>query len=1159
MTATAKVEDIYPLTPMQRGMLFHSISDPTVYVQQFTARLRDLDVDRFEAAWRTVVQLHPILRTAFLWEEADRPLQAVLDRVEVVVTRDSGDPAEGMADDLGEFALHRAPLLRLRLTDLGDGDHHLTWTHHHLLLDGWSVRRVLDDVGRTYGGQPLSAPRPFRDFVDWLDARETDREDAFWAAELAGVCPTPLPFERRVAGGEPATMRTSLPAELTRRMADTARHRRITVATLVQCAWGLVLNQTTGRDDVLFGVAVTGRPPELVGVERMVGLFVNTLPVRMGIDPAAPTGAWLADQHQRLARLRDVEHSDLVRLRRSAGLPKLDTLVLLPNPSSRDLPDDDEPAPLVWRDAGFVHERTNVPLTYGLAEGGRVTIHHDGAVVDAAAAAGIAELMHGAIDALCDRADRPLAARHRTGDRTVEPVLAAQALAPDERVGGCLHELFERCCDLDPTATAVESDQVTLTYGELDRRANRLAHELIGLGVGPGVLVGVELERSAELAVTLLAILKAGGGYVPLDPRLPEARRRLIATDAGLALVVTEVRGEDGPDHRPGHRATADDVAYVLYTSGSTGTPKGVVAPHRGLVNLVRSEHRAQRVAWSTSIGFDVSLQEAFAALGTGGCLVVFSADEQRDLGALPELLTARRVDALHATPSVLHALEGTHRLQRIVSAGEQLNATAALRRFAAQAELANHYGPTETHVVLTATAGDEDGPVPIGRPIPGHRAYVLDRFLEPVPAGTVGELYVSGPGVALGYLGRPGLTAERFVPEPGGTGRAYRTGDLVRQRLDGTLAFEGRADRQVKVRGHRVEPGEIEAVLGDAVVKVHDGRLVAYVRRPVDVSWLRTVLPSAMVPTAFVDVDDWPRTVNGKVDVDALEAPDDARRPYAAPTTDLGRLLAAIWEEVLGVELPGLDDDFFDLGGDSITAMVAIARAKRATQRSMAVGAWLKQPTLRRLEESLGRARSTLVEGPPGRAPLVLIHPGSGSVLPYAPFAARFAGDRTVLALESFGGVDATTVEALADRYLPELPDGRLHLGGWSFGGLVALELAHRAGPDRVDTVVLLDTWHPEELRRLGLDHANASTSPLEVHRAAMVRHRPRPLPEGVRVVLVRAADDHQRAIADPRLGWGPTVELLDAPGAHDDLLGAQHAPAVADEVRRALVEVPA
>lgn len=222
MTAAPKVQDIYPLTPMQRGMLFHSISDPTVYVQQFTARLRDLDVDRFEAAWRTVVQLHPILRTAFLWEEADRPLQAVLDRAEVVVTRDSGDPAGGMAEDLGEFALHRAPLLRLRVTDLGDGDHHVAWTHHHLLLDGWSVRRVLDDVGRAYGGQPLLAPRPFRDFVDWLEAHDTDREDAFWAAELAGMRPTPLPFERRTAGGEPATMRTSLPAELTRRMAAAA-------------------------------------------------------------------------------------------------------------------------------------------------------------------------------------------------------------------------------------------------------------------------------------------------------------------------------------------------------------------------------------------------------------------------------------------------------------------------------------------------------------------------------------------------------------------------------------------------------------------------------------------------------------------------------------------------------------------------------------------------------------------------------------------------------------------------------------------------------------------------------------------------------------------------------------------------------------------------
>lgn len=1161
MNAAPGVEDIYPLTPMQRGMLFHSISDPTVYLQQFTARLSGVDVDRFEAAWRAVVHLHPILRSAFLWEETDRPIQAVLDRAEVVIIRDAGDPSTGMAEDLAEFALHRAPLLRLRVTDLGDGGHHFTWTHHHLLLDGWSVRRVLDDVGRSYAGLPLVAPRPFHDFVDWLEARDVAAEDAFWAEELAGVRATPVPLERHTANGEPSTIRTSLPADLTREMVAAARHRRITVATLVQCAWGLVLTRTTGRHDVLFGVAVAGRPPDLAGVERMVGLFVNTVPVRMGVDPSAPAGAWLADQHRRLARLREVEHSDLVRLRRTAGLPTLDTLVLLPNPSSRDLSEGDSPDLLVWREAGFTHERTNVALTYGLAEGGRVTVHHDGARVDQAAAEGIADLMQGAIAALCDPSDQPLMSRLTAGGRERRPALEAAAPADDDREDGCLHELFERQCDADPTAGAVEFGGKVLTYGELDRRANRLAHRLIGLGVGPGTLVGVELERSPDLVVALLGVLKAGGGYVPLDTRLPEARRRVMAADAQVALILTEVGDDAGPDHRPAPQATVTDVAYVLYTSGSTGTPKGVVASHRGLVNLIESEHRAQRVAWLTSIGFDVSLQEVFAALATGGSLVIFSADEQRDLGSLPELLAARRVDALHATPSVLHALEGAHRLQRVVSAGEQLVVTEALRRFVGHAELANHYGPTETHVVLTSTsnaADSADGPVPIGRPVPGHRAYVLDRFLESVPPGTVGELYVAGPGVAIGYLGRPALTAERFIPEPGGTGRAYRTGDLVRQRADGMLMFEGRVDRQLKVRGHRVEPGEIEAVLGDSVVTVHDGRLVAFVRQPVDVSWLRTVLPEAMVPTAFVEVDDWPRTTNGKIDLDALVVPDAVRRPYAAPATDLGRQLAMIWEDVLGVDLPGLDDDFFDLGGDSITAMLMIARAKRATQRSMAVGAWLDRPTLRSLEETLGGVCSKLAEGPPDQAPLALVHPGSGSVLAYAPLAASFAGDRTVLAFESIGGIDTTTVEALADRYLSEVPDGRLHLGGWSFGGLVALELAHRLGANRVDSVVLLDTWHPDELRRLGLDHSNNSTRPLEVHRAAMVRHRPRPLPPGVRVVLVRAADDRRAAGADPRLGWGPTVELLDAPGTHDDLLGAEHAPTVAATLRRALAQVP-
>ena len=1094
------IEDIYPLTPLQQGMLFHTVRDTHagVYVEQFTARLAGLDVGRFRAAWQLVLGTHPVLRSAFLWEEANRPLQAVLADVKLPFEVLDGDVEEFMAAEVARgFSLDRPPLMRLALIGLGDGSYQFVWTFHHLLLDGWSVALVLDDVDRAYSGERLRAPRPFRDFVSWLADRDTARDHEFWHEELEGfTAATPLPFGATpYASGRHEIFRTSVPARLATALADAARTHRTTPGSIVQSAWALVLAKHGGHDDVVFGVTVSGRPPDLVGVEAMVGLFINTLPVRIRVDPLAQIAEWLQTQHRRLARLREVEHSALTQIQRYAPVPFFHSLVLLPNVSSREDPRAVGLRALVWQDAAFVHERTNLPLTVSYTPGARLTINHDTAVFDGNSVRRLAAQFVAVLEGLAGDPGRCVGAVSLLGAAERERLLVGvNATRVEYDDDPCLHELFEAQVDRAPGATAVECGGQRVSYADLDRRANRLARHLAGQGVGPETVVGVCLERSVELVVALLGVLKAGGCYLPIDPALPSERREFMLADAGAALLIDRVDGTGGPGGRLRRRASASSAAYVIYTSGSTGRPKGVVVEHRCLVNLLRSEHVPGRIAQLTSIGFDVSLQEIFGALATGGTLVVFTRAEQLDLPALPALIETRGVDVVHLTPTVLHALDGPVKLDRVIAAGEELVVTEALLARLGEARLLNHYGPTETHVALTHAAERVTGTVPIGRPIANTRAYVLDAFLEPVPAGVVGELYLGGAGVARGYLGRPGLTAERFVPDPFGGGRLYRTGNLVRFRDGDVLEFVGRRDRQVKVRGHRVELGEIEASLaaepgvGGALVMLRDERLVGYVTVAdggrIDMALLRDRLrlrlPEYMMPSALSVVERWPLTVNGKIDSAALPAPVAAQAAFVPPRTALERELAALWAQVLGIQAVGMRDNFFDLGGDSITAMRLIARAKRECGVMVDIGPWFEHPTLEVFATGRGQPISRLAGGSAGAAPLVLVHPGAGSVLAYA-YLARSLGDaRDVYGVEAPDNLRELTVESLADRYQPHLPDGPLHLGGWSFGGLVAFELAHRLGADRVDTVILLDTWHPDEVARLGLAKPRAGATGL-------------------------------------------------------------------------------
>ena len=979
-----KIADLYPLTPLQEGILFHALRDGA-YVEQLTARLSGIDVDAFRAAWREVVRAHPVLRTAFAWQSGERPLQAVMDTVDVPFVISGRVDANAFleADRKLGFALDKAPLMRLALTGLGDGSYQFVWTFHHLLLDGWSTKLVLADLERAYAGQELAPPRPYREFVEWCRCQTFP--GAFWRDELSGfAAPTPLPFGggEGVAGPH-ATFRDDLPEGLTAALSRQARQLRVTTATIMQSAWALLLARHSGLSDVLFGVTVSGRPVELAGVERMVGLLANTLPVRVCVSPDARIGEWLQGEHQHFARLREVEQSPLPEVQRCSGVaaptPLFDSLFAFEN-----YPGVGSPSIAGLQTDGLrMEEQSNLPLTIAViaAEPLRLGITYDTGVFTDTVVRRLAGQFVAVLEGLAGDPGCRVGSVSLLGGAERERLLAGvNATGVEYGDDPCLHELFEAQADRVPGAVAVECGGQRVTYAELDQRANWFARYLAGRGVGPETVVGVCLERSVELIVALLGVLKAGGCYLPVDPALPAGRREFMLADAGAALLVDRVDDVAGPAGRPGRRAAASNAAYVIYTSGSTGRPKGVVAEHRGLVNLLRSEHGPGRVAQLTSVGFDVSLQEIFGAIATGGTLVVFSRAEQRDLPALPALIEARGINVVHLTPTVLHALDGPVKAGRVVAAGEELITTGALLARLGEARLVNHYGPTETHVALTHAAGRGAGPVPIGRPIANARAYVLDAFLEPVPAGVTGELYLGGPGVARGYLGRPGLTAERFVPDPFGRGRLYRTGDLVRFRDGDVLEFVGRRDRQVKIRGHRIEPGEIEAALAvqpgvsKALVMLRDKRLVGYLTAAdgerIDVTLLRerlrSLLPAYMLPSALVLIEKWPLTVNGKVDQAALPLPEMAAPSTASatPATALEREVATLWAQVLGVQAVGMRDNFFDLGGDSISAIRLLSRIKRRLAIDLSMRELIEAETLDRLVARVALRLRTAIDG---------------------------------------------------------------------------------------------------------------------------------------------------------------------------------------------------
>ncbi|WP_327147783.1 non-ribosomal peptide synthetase [Nocardia sp. NBC_01329] len=1031
--AYGPIADVLPLSPLQEGLLFHALRDGAADVYTLTARFElsgPVDPDRLGAAFATVLRRHPNLGAAFRYEQFDEPVQ-VIPRAPRVAWRfeDLRDRAAADAEESAlalevragaeTFDIAEPPLLRALLIRLSDTAHRLVLTAHHLLADGWSVPIVLREMLAHYHGEQLPEPGYYGTYLAWLAARDSDAAARHWGDYLGGLSAPSLigaPGPRSAAVG----LNVPLAEETAAALESFGRSHGLTMNTLLQGAWALVLAEQLGSDDVVFGAVVSGRPSELPGVAGMVGLFSNTVPVRMTLDPGRPVTEQFAGFQRTALELQNQGYLGLATVERVAGIGRLfDTLVVYENFPKTGVQGNDSHEVAV---AGVtVHSLTHYPVTVTALPGDRfrLMLHHDPGAVDAATAERMAGRLGSVLTTLV--AD-PAATAGAVRAATRHPDTRGHTMAD-----------WGPSSVLDPEAPAITVEGVTIGYREFEARTNRLARWLVSRDVGPETVVVVAMARSADSVIAAHAICRAGGVYLPVDPGQPVERVDTILATAAAPLVLTTSADAFETGRAPvvsvdtldtaefadaaltdaDRRAPLrpDNAAYLLFTSGSTGVPKGVTVAHEAIVNTfawLQEQHRfgvGDTVLYRTPATFDASLLEIFLPLLVGARIVVARPNGHRDPYYQARLMADEGVTAIQMTSSMLTTtadesdLSECGALRCVFTGGEPLPpATAQRFRTATGARVNNLYGPTEAAVCITYHRTDDSDTVtvPIGRPPGGAGVRVLDDKLLPVPFGTVGELYLTGIQLARGYLHRPELTARTFVADPAGTGeRMYRTGDLVRWGAGGELEYVGRTDSQVKLRGQRIELGDIESAIMRrpeiaqvAVILREDNpgdqRLVAYLRTragaTVDTdavrATVREALPEYMIPAAFVELDQIPMTISDKLDRKALPIPD---YPVEVPAVAVAAIVdptlpavaAAVLQAmaaVLGVVAIGPDDDFFAAGGHSLTAVRLVGRLRRAGHGAV-VDDIFEAPTARALAARIeGTAIDIVPEsaGPP-------------------------------------------------------------------------------------------------------------------------------------------------------------------------------------------------
>ncbi len=1109
-SATTDSESSYQLSPIQQGMLFDSLSGQQsgIDIEQAICSIREnLNVSAFLKAWQQIVQRHPILRTSFCWSGEEVPLQTVHHQVELPSVEEDwrnlseGDRANQLetylqADRLQGFDLTQPPLMRLAWFRVAETEYKLIWTYHHILLDSTSAITVLQEVFTLYeflcADRPLELqpPRCDRDCIEWMQQPDILKAETFWKQYLSGFsAPTPLVGAVSRAGKMPVPQQNSsvveqasadvsragkmpvpqqnssvveqasclfltppeirLSSTVTAALNSLIQEQQLTLNTLLQGAWSVLLSRCSGSEDVVFGAICNSRSQNLENPESAVGLFINTLPVRVIVSPDLPAIDWLKQLQNQWAALQEYGNVPLAKTQEWSEIPRsqalFESLLVVEkyhiNSALQALGGN-------WQNREFqLLEQTSFPLTV-YAYGGTellLKIAGDRQRLDPIAITRMLGHLQTLLESIAANPQQKISKLSMLTAAELAQLQEwnqTQANYPQDK---CVHQLFEAQVDRSPDAIAAvfsQNLQQQLTYLELNSKANQLARYLQQLGVGPDVLVAICMERSLEIAIAVLGVLKAGAAYVPLDPAYPQERLIFMLADTQAPVILTHSHLVSGlPAHQaravcldadwetisshstenPPSSVSPQNLTYTIYTSGSTGKPKGVPLPHRALVNLIAwqlqnstLEGPAKTLQFA-SLSFDVSFQEMFCTWCAGGTLVFITEEIRRDAQSLLQLIDKHKIQRLFLPFIALqHLAEAADTyqlipksLREVITAGEQLQVNRYIASFFQQLEnctLHNQYGPSESHVVtaytLAGPPGDWPALPPIGRPLANTQIYLLHRNYESVPIGVPGELYIGGICLARGYLNRPDLTAEKFIPNPvkhneiraieqesditllPSEDRLYKTGDLARYLPDGNIEYIGRIDGQVKIRGFRIELGEIETALAkhravkQAVVLARedapgDKRLVAYIAANPEEKlaiadlrrYLQGQLPDYMVPAVFVNVEAMPKTPSGKIDRRALPAPDSQRQEqsqsYAAPQSELERLLAGVWSKLLKLDRVGIHDNFFEIGGNSLMTLQVAVQVRALVDTDLPVVKLFQHPTIAQLANYLNEGKS--------------------------------------------------------------------------------------------------------------------------------------------------------------------------------------------------------
>jgi amino acid adenylation domain-containing protein len=1047
---TQDIQDIYELSPLQQGMLFHVLYEPEsrLYFEQIVIPFEgSVNLQAFADAWNVVVAANTALRTSFHWEETEKPVQVVHKHVTVPVeTKEllslEGPGREAEMDELlaadrqRGFDMQRAPLLRITHLRSGNTSRGLLFSFHHLILDGWSLQMIFRQFSEAYealclGQRPVTPQsRPYSDYIRWLQKQDLKAAREYWRKAFAGVdqiCRLPSDAGGEVNADAFTELAVELSEEATTGLREFAARHKLTLNTLVQGAWALLVQRLTGCDDVVFGVTVSGRPAELQDVENVVGLFINTVPLRVQVDYDANVANWLSNLQREQFEARQFDYTPLVLIREWIEIagpgPLFDTLLAFENyPVQAKAMGAAAPATFV--------ERTNYPLSAAVVPGQRLQTRllYNRTVLSPETVARAGEQFNLILESLSAGDDQRIGSLATLTAKDRELFAALNDTQTDYPSEKTVVDLWHQQVARAPQAIAVEFGSRSLTYLELDRLTNQLAASLRARGVGSESPVGIRIPRSIEFIEAALGILKAGGTYVPLDLAYPPERVDHMLDDLGVRIVLTSAQTpnlaitsavqmlsvEDllappaAPDSEPLMPAsTALNAAYVMYTSGSTGRPKGITITHRGIVSLVQKTNyidvlKSERIGHMSNCGFDAATFEIWAPLLNGATLVGIDPQVALSPLALAAELRERRISVLFVTTALFNqtiaeAPDAFGSLRVLFFGGEAVDprsVRAALKAGPPQ-NLCHMYGPTECTTYATWHRVESLDPqatnIPIGRPVSNTTVYVLNRGLDLVAPGSTGELYIGGEGLARAYNGEPAFTAERFLPDPYSSepgSRMYRTGDKVRWRLDGSIDFVGRFDSQVKIRGYRIELGEIERRLQEhsqvrqaaAIVRTDntgDHSLVAYfvpngalsddfqheVR-----SMLRKYLPEYMLPAVIHPISALPLTEHGKINYHALPvlelAPAEWNTPFLEARNPIEQKLASIWQQVLGRDRVGVNDVFLDIGGHSLRATQLVSRIRREFNIEIQLRTIFEKPTIAELAELLTQD-SNLVTAP--------------------------------------------------------------------------------------------------------------------------------------------------------------------------------------------------